>query len=96
MSYEAWGTPPDPEPQYCPLCGETEHVDGCEIKALESRHRERLEIAVLTEREACLKAVRGVMVTDHGLNTWKRCVAAIEKRSNARLSGPQQREEDHE
>ena len=38
---------------------------------------------VAAEREACLAAVRGVMVTDRGLNTWKRCVAALEKRSNA-------------
>ena len=42
--------------------------------------------AVIAERQACLSAVRGVMVTDHGLNTWKRCVAAIEKRANASLS----------
>lgn len=57
MSYEAWGTPPDPEPQYCPLCGETEHVEGCEIKELEAKHRDRLEKAVNAEREACAACV---------------------------------------
>jgi predicted Zn-dependent protease len=35
---------------------------------------------VWSERDACVKAVDGVMVTDHGLNTWKRCVKAIRAR----------------
>lgn len=39
--------------------------------------------AATAEHQACLSAVKGVMVTDHGLNKWKRCVSAIEKRSNA-------------
>ena len=45
------------------------------------------EMSRTEEREACLATVQGVMVTDHGLNTWKRCVSAIEKRSNAKVSG---------
>lgn len=40
-----------------------------------------LDAEIKKEREACLAAVQGVMVTDHGLNTWKRCVSAIEKRN---------------
>lgn len=44
------------------------------------------EYCVAVEREACLNAVRGAMVTDHGLNTWKRCIAAIEKRSNVQYT----------
>ena len=31
MSREAWGDPPDPEPQYCPACGGQEHAEGCEL-----------------------------------------------------------------
>ena len=36
--------------------------------------------AMRIEREACLAAVRGVMLTDHAYNTWKRCVKAIKLR----------------
>lgn len=57
MSYEAWGTPNSPEPQNCPLCEQTEHVTGCEIAALEAKHRQRIEQAVAREREACAKTV---------------------------------------
>jgi hypothetical protein len=31
MSREAWGDPPDPEPQMCPLCGGEWHAEGCEL-----------------------------------------------------------------
>lgn len=37
MSWEAWGTPPDPEPEYCPMCGERNHVQGCELGAMQAR-----------------------------------------------------------
>ena len=37
MSREAWGDPPDPEPQFCPLCGEQWHAEGCELGAEVSR-----------------------------------------------------------
>ena len=37
MSREAWGDPPDPEPQMCPLCGEQWHAEGCELGAEVSR-----------------------------------------------------------
>lgn len=37
MSREAWGDPPDPEPSFCPLCGETNHVDGCELGDMQQR-----------------------------------------------------------
>ena len=42
-----------------------------------------IDSAVLVEREACLSAVRGVMLTDHSYNTWKRCIKAIKIRSEA-------------
>ena len=47
------------------------------------------DLGAQAEREACLAAVEGVMVTDHALNTWKRCVDAIKKRSNAGGNQPQ-------
>lgn len=32
MSWEAWGTPPDPEPNPCPMCeGELGCMDDCEL-----------------------------------------------------------------
>lgn len=37
MSREAWGDPPDPEPQFCPNCGEQQHTDGCEVCELDKR-----------------------------------------------------------
>ena len=45
------------------------------------------EDSAKAELDACRAAVRGVMVTDHGLNTWNRCVLALEKRSNAEITG---------
>ena len=29
MSREAWGDPPDPEPQRCPVCDGEWHAEGC-------------------------------------------------------------------
>lgn len=37
MSWEAWGTPPDPELAYCPVCGSTSHVEGCELGVMQQR-----------------------------------------------------------
>lgn len=37
MSYEVWGTPPDPEPGHCPMCGEQFHSAGCEVCELDRR-----------------------------------------------------------
>lgn len=39
------------------------------------------ELVADAEREACLAAVRGVMLTDHAFNTWKRCIKAIKLRA---------------
>lgn len=44
------------------------------------------EAAQKIEREACLAGVRGVMVTDNSRRTWKRCIEAIEKRSNVQYT----------
>ena len=37
MSWEVWGTPPDPEPQHCPMCGEEHHEEGCELGSMQAR-----------------------------------------------------------
>lgn len=44
MSREAWGDPPDPEPEFCPVCGGQEHEDGCEFGKEQAR-RVRAEAA---------------------------------------------------
>jgi hypothetical protein len=31
VSREAWGDPPDPEPQRCPVCDGEWHAEGCEL-----------------------------------------------------------------
>lgn len=49
MSREAWGDPPDPEPQHCPLCGGTEHVEGCEL-GMEAARRAAAETEARTLR----------------------------------------------
>lgn len=53
MSREAWGTPPDIEPEHCPLCGETSHVDGCEVGALQAKHN--AEVSRLQQRISALE-----------------------------------------
>lgn len=37
MSREAWGDPSDPEPTFCPQCGGQDHVEGCELGAMQVR-----------------------------------------------------------
>lgn len=37
MSWEVWGTPPDPEPARCPMCGEESHEEGCELGKMQAR-----------------------------------------------------------
>lgn len=37
MSYEAFGTPPSPEPMFCPLCDSESHLEGCELGELQKR-----------------------------------------------------------
>lgn len=40
MSWEAWGTPPDTEPELCPICDNTQHTpDKCEVAASEAHSR---------------------------------------------------------
>lgn len=46
------------------------------------------EDSAKAELDACRATVRGVMVTDNALNTWNRCMLALEKRSNAGSNGP--------
>lgn len=51
MSWEAWGTPPDSEPQYCPLCGGQQHVEGCELGA-EVARRSKAEFELMLRRKS--------------------------------------------
>lgn len=37
MSFEAWGTPPDPEPRYCPVCDQESHHPDCELGKMQAR-----------------------------------------------------------
>lgn len=46
MSREAWGDPPEQEPQRCPVCDGEWHAEGCELGEEVSR---RLK----AERRAC-------------------------------------------
>lgn len=52
MSWEAWGTPPDKEPERCPVCGESSHLEGCELGAEQARR---------VKAEAAVERVRGVL-----------------------------------
>ena len=63
MSYEAWGTPPDPEPRYCPLCDQESHSHDCELGEMQARaflaEGQRDELlaaaeAIETDAEECL------------------------------------------
>jgi hypothetical protein len=55
MSWEAWGTPPDDEPELCPICDNSQHTpDKCEVAASEARSRKHYEGAIaliLQDRE---------------------------------------------
>ena len=55
MSYEAWGSPPDVEPERCPLCDGTSHIPGCEIRELEARYRKRIEAEGFTVLKTMLE-----------------------------------------
>lgn len=47
MSWEAWGTPPDDEPELCPICDNTQHTpDKCEVAAAEDHARKHYEGAI--------------------------------------------------
>lgn len=37
MSWEVWGTPPDPEPTFCPICDQESHAEGCELGDMQAR-----------------------------------------------------------
>jgi hypothetical protein len=62
MSWEVWGTPPDPEPSYCPQCGEQHHVEGCELGAMQAR-----AVKAELQRDQLLEALRAAH--DH-LDMW--------------------------
>ena len=49
MSREAWGDPPDPEPQRCPVCDGERHAEGCELGEEVSR-RLKAETEAVTLR----------------------------------------------
>lgn len=58
MSWEVWGTPPDPEPQYCPVCHEESHDDDCELGKMQAR-------ALKAERLAGMLSAALMCATDH-------------------------------
>lgn len=60
MSREAWGDPPDPEPERCPVCDGESHVEGCELGAEASR-RLAAEREVLTLRSRFSVASRWIV-----------------------------------
>lgn len=60
MSREAWGDPPDPEPQRCPVCDGEWHAEGCELGEEVSR-RLKAETEAVTLRGQ-LGAVSGWIV----------------------------------
>lgn len=72
MSREAWGDPPDPEPQMCPLCGGEYHVEGCELgeevsrrlKAESEVSRLRAAVQQLEAAEEGAKEAFGVVVQE--------------------------------
>ena len=82
MSREAWGDPPDPEPQFCPLCGEREHVEGCELLAMQTRAQAaeskaaRMQTALRIAREGyASEAITGLPV----IAAWReRTIALID------------------
>jgi hypothetical protein len=54
MSWEAWGAPPDDEPELCPICDNTQHTpDRCEVAASEEHSRKHYEgvIALLLQEQ---------------------------------------------
>jgi hypothetical protein len=65
MSWEVFGTPPDPEPVCCPNCGGTHHTPGCEVCDLDIK-RITLEAAVEKMRSA-LRWIYGATTSTPGL-----------------------------
>jgi hypothetical protein len=67
MSYEAWGTPPDPEPSYCPMCDQRSHDPECELgkmqaRALEAeRQNAELRAALKEAEDARTKALNALL-----------------------------------
>lgn len=55
MSYEAWGTPPEAEPKFCPVCDSESHIEGCELGEMQKRafkaERQRDELLAAAERQ---------------------------------------------
>ena len=84
MSREAWGDPPDPEPQCCPNCGEQQHTDGCEVCELDKRRiaaeGETIRLRLLLQQAVVLFACR---CTDSTTRDWlDRAEAATSKTPN--------------
>lgn len=72
MSREAFGDPPDPEPQRCPVCDGEWHAEGCELGAEVSRRlkaesevaRLRAAVQQLEAAEEGAKEAFGVVVQE--------------------------------
>lgn len=69
MSREAWGDPPDREPEFCPNCGSGFYMHGCthcdEVKRRCAAEAEllRLRIALTTMWPVLERAVSGLVFT---------------------------------
>ena len=76
MSREAWGDPPDTEPQRCPVCDGQEHVEGCELgKEVALRIKAEAEAALLRRAPELCKEITELSERiddlEKGLNEWR-------------------------
>lgn len=74
MSFEAWGTPPEPEPRYCPVCDQESHDPTCELGKMQARaflaERQRDELLTI-----CRNVIeRGIGASD--VNAMKAAIAS--------------------
>ena len=72
MSYEAWGTPPDPEPRYCPVCDQESHSNDCELGKMQAR-------AFLAEqqRDELLAAAEAIEIDAEECLDFDECTAML-------------------
>lgn len=78
MSYEAWGTPPDPAPTYCPVCGDDRHDanSACEMavmhrRAVAAEAELPLAISYFKQAEARVDDVRRLTVAAVAPAKWE-------------------------